>query len=143
MAQNLAVSGASCKIFVNGTAIGFAKGVSVSEMIDQYSVTELGDIDTVEFEAVRRSYTMTADFTFIFKKSAYQLGIVPGNGTGTKEVVQFPETTWLVYDHIRQEPVWRLEGVVPEAHTWQVTDGSVMTVALSFRLRRMFDTQGA
>jgi hypothetical protein len=136
-----AISGAAVKILINGVAVGRATGVSATENIEQLPVSVLGDIDVVEYEAVSRTVSVTADFVRIRLNSLQEQNVFPRGETA--DVINFPEMTWLVYDGVNDVVIWTLEGVCPESRTWRVDQGSIMTVNGSFRARRMHDEQAS
>lgn len=141
--KKTAISGAACKIIMNGQVVGRAINVSASQTTEQYPIKILGDIDTVEFEAVDRNVTLSAGMVKIRKNSLFDQNVFPRtNGdpiTSTSTAIKFPEMTWVVYDAVNNEIVWTLEGVVGETHAWSLDRGSIMMYNCTFRARTMLD----
>jgi hypothetical protein len=146
--QNTAISGAACKIYMGATLVGRAVNVSASQNTEQFPIKILGDIDTVEFEAVDRNVTVNAGMVKIRKNSLFDQNVFPRGNTGdpvtsTAEVIKFPEMTWVIFDVVNQEVVWTLEGVVGETHSWSLDRGNIMMYNCSFRARKMIDNTGS
>ena len=132
------VSGARARLYFNGTTLaGYCTGVRVSENIQLQRVDVLGDIDSQEIEPIRRQVTMTADFVRMLKTSLQAMGIWPEGGTA--DVLTFPEMSAVIFDEVDNEPIYTLEGVVAETRNIQQDAQGLMSVNVTFQVRRLFD----
>jgi hypothetical protein len=135
---NRAFSGARARLYFNGTQLaGWCTGVRGSENIQLQRVDVLGEIDSVEIEAVSRNVSMTADFVRIIGDSLQAQGIWPKGGRD--EVINFPEMTAVIFDEVGGDRVYKLEGVKCETRNFTVDRQGLCTVNATFQARRLYD----
>jgi len=120
--------------------LGWAQGINGQENISLQRVDVLGDIDSVEIEAVGRTVSFTVDYIRILDKSLAELGMWPRGGTSV--VLDFPELHFEIYDHVDDVVRWKIEGAKPESRSWRVDRSGVMTNNATFQARKLYDEKG-
>jgi hypothetical protein len=135
-----AFAGARAKILANGKEIGWAQGVNGQENIALQRVDVLGDIDTQEIEAIGRTVSFSCDFVRILDQSLAEMGIWPRGGT--EIVINFPELTFQIYDHVDEKVRWQIDGAKCESRSWRVDRTGVMTTNATWQARKLYDEAG-
>lgn len=136
--RNRPFSGARAKLFFDGNIeAGWCTGLSGSESMQLSRVDVLSNIDSEEIEPVGRTVQFNADFVRIKKRSLVKMGIWPRGGT--KAVVTLPPMVAEVYDHVDDEPVYRIIGIKPESRTFRVDARGLMTSSASFQALQLLD----
>lgn len=138
------VTGARCKLLINGVEVGFATGISITENIAQQPIDVLGDIDSVEIEPTGRSVSMSANMVRIKSQTMQSLGIWPKVDGGTVEAVNFPAMDGLVLDAVDADTVlYKVEGLKCQNRSLSVDSRGIMSLNVSFIGLRLFDETNA
>jgi hypothetical protein len=133
-------SGARARLFFGDTLMGFCTGISGSVNTQLVRIDVLGNIDSEEIERVGRTVSFTADFVRLLGKSLQEHGIFPRGDTAY--AINFPPLTAVVYDHVGDSVVYRIEGVVGENVSWRVDRSGVMTENATFQAIKLVDEAG-
>lgn len=140
-----AFAGARAKIFAatpNGKKeIGWAQGINGQESIALVRIDVLGNIDSSEIEPVGRTVSFSCDLVRILDESLQEMGIWPRGETA--DVINFPDLTFEVYDHVADKVRWKIEGAKCESRSWRQDRTGVMTVNATWQARRLYDEAGA
>lgn len=138
------VTGARCKLLINGVEVGFATGISITENIAQQPIDVLGEIDSVEIEPTGRSVTMNANMVRIKSQTLQSLGVWPAVDKGTVEAVNFPAMDGLVLDAVDDNTVlYKVEGLKCQNRSLNVDSRGIMSLNVSFMGLRLFDETNA
>jgi len=139
------LTGARCKLLVNGVEVGFATGVSISENIVQQPIDVLGEVDSVEIEPTGRSVSMSADLLRIKGETVQSLGIWPAQSeNSTIDLINFPAMDGLILDSADSNVVlYKVEGLKCQSRSITANSRGTMNVNCSFVGLRLYDETNA
>lgn len=130
-------SGPKAMLYKDGTRVGYATDVSGSLDLTQVPIETLGDIDPVEIVTTGRRASGSVGRVRLSTQDAVSLGLIPGGGATTAEVVEFGGITMQVYDQVGDRVLYQFEGVKFSGVGWSVGARSITIENMSFVGLRM------
>ena len=137
MAASNVLSGARCRLKVDGRIVGFAGGVSGSESVDYEPVDVLDLLEVREFAPVAYRCTLNCQIFRVVGSSLKALGIFP---TGPDEnILTTGDLTMTVEDKITGNTVAQFEQCKTNEHSFDITARGIVSENLTLVTIRMKD----
>lgn len=124
-------------VYANGTQlIGWATDLRSSESTHNVPVDVLGDVFTQQYVPTAVKCAMSVGKVYIMDYSIADQGLFhPGDEN--KNVIQFPELTFELYDQIVDKPRLRLIGCKGSRVEYSLSRGNIMAENASYDVRKI------
>lgn len=132
-----AISAPMARVYVNGTQlVGWATDIRYTESTHNVPVDVLGDAFTQEYVPTAVKCAVSVGTITIEKYSLAAQGAYHP-GTNTVEVIKFPELTFELYNHIKDQPIARLIGCKGSRVDYSLSRGGIMAQNASYDCRKV------
>jgi hypothetical protein len=128
-------SGARAIFFINGTAVGFAGGVSGEEMIDYEPVDVLNLLEVREHVPVAYRTSLNAQIFRVVGNSIKAQGIMPR----LEDIITSGDLEAAVQDSVTAQTVQLFQGVRCSGHSFDITARGIVNENVPFVAIRSLD----
>lgn len=141
--RNRVISGTMCRILIDGRAVGYGTGITVSERYSREPVKVTGQLEAVEFKVVDYDCQVTIDRLYVPEDAAVDSGLFPAKGNNPEDHVTnlaaLKPVSVTVEDGEKERILGIVEGLELESRDWRQQRGSLVTENFSGQAIRFKD----